>query len=199
MSNTTPTVKAAVTFAAQLRTKAEQERARDPYASPYNPSEASARKLVHRMAQKATLELPVTATPEDLEAAKASGPARAIAYMTLRARQHGGDYAEQQAISERSEQRHKRRQEQHHKVRDRERSRLTAGQRIDGVIARLQTVASVSASQLGRDAPASERDMTPMWCVDASQKAQSIALKAVRELERLEDELRVRDVGQVAA
>lgn len=198
MSSSTPTIKAALKYAAELRHLGDQEAARDPYASPYRPTEASVRKLCSRFSQQATRELPVTATEHERDEARAAGPAKAIAYMTLRARQHGQAKAEQDLISERAEQRLKRRQEQARKQRDKERAHLTPGARIDGVIARLRLVAAPAAPTIGHDSVSSERDMTPAFNVDAAAKAVAVAMHAVRELERLEDSFKVRDLQVVA-
>lgn len=199
MSQSTPTIKAAITYAAQIRAQGERERARDPYASPYMPTEASVRKLCHRMAQQATQDLPVDATPEDVAVAKASGPARAIAYMSMRAKQHASDVREQNEISERAAQRLKRRHEQHRKARDVQRAALRPGQRIDQAIARLRLVAAPSAAQVARGTPSSERvSDAPEFCVDAASRAVAIANRAAREIEALEDELKVRDLRAVA-
>lgn len=104
--SSTPTIKAALKYAAQLRQQAEQEIARDPYASPYRPTEASVRKLCSRFAQQATRDLPVTATDHDVEQARSQGPAMAIQYMKWRYRQHTTERQEQNEIAARAEQRH---------------------------------------------------------------------------------------------
>lgn len=199
MSKEAATVRAAVAYANQLRLKGDIEAARDPYASPYRPTEASARKLCARKANEAVLELPADATPEQVEQARATGPARAIAYMAMRAKQHATDRAEQDEISHRAEQRLKRRQEQHRKHRDQERAHLSPGKRIDDAIARLSLVASPAAAKLGRDVGEdAEKDRTPAWSVDASSRARMIALRAVREIEALEDEMTTRDLRTAA-
>lgn len=194
MSSTTPTLKAAVKYALELQRKADQEIARDPYASPYRPTEASVRKLASRMAGEATRDLPVDATPEQVAEAKASGPQRAILYMRMRAKQHATAQHEQNEIAARSEARHKRRQEQARKRRDEERAHLRPGQRIDQAIARLRLVASPAAGKIGRDTPDADPDQAPPWSVDTAQRAVAIARRAVREIEEYEDEMKVRDM-----
>lgn len=192
--SSTPTLKAAVKYALELQRRADQEIARDPYASPYRPTEASVRKLASRMAGEATRDLPVDATPEQIADAKASGPQRAILYMRMRAKQHSSEYAEQNEIAARSEARHKHRQEQARKRRDQERAHLRPGQRIDQAIARLRLVAAPAAGKVGRDTPDADPNQSPMFSVDAAERAVAIAQRAVREIERLEDEMRVRDL-----
>lgn len=196
--SSTPTVKAAVKFALELQRKADAEKARDPWAKPYRPTEASARKLCAREANNATRELPVTATVEEIEAARATGPARAIAKMQLLAREYAKTYRVESEESARSLQRLRRRHEQARRERDRERAHLSLGQRADGVVARLSVVASTAAVPVERSSAGSERDLRPVFAVDASQRARAILARCVRELEELEDEMTVRDLREAA-
>ena len=59
-------------------------------------------------------------------------------------------------------------------------------------------MASTPAAVVGHSSASSEPDTAPQFAVDASASAVVIAEKCMRELERLEDELKVRDLRAVA-
>lgn len=170
------TVKAAVEYAKKLRDEADREERVDPYASGYRPTEAAARKDSARF-----------------------GPEEAINRMRRRVAMHKRDARMHAQIAERSLTVHKGRQRKHRETREKQRAHLSPGTRIDGAIGRMSVVASPAGAQIGQSVTGGTPDHTPPFCVDAADKARRIAAKAVREIEDLEDELRVRDMQTAAA
>ncbi len=170
------TVRAVVEYAAQLRREAELEIASDPFASPYLPTEAGARKLSNRL-----------------------GPEAAIDHLRRRAAMHKRDAREHGVIAQKSLDKHAQRTKKFRQQRNRQRDHLSLGKRIDGAIGRLSLVAAPAAAQTGEGVHGGTPDYAPTFAVDAADKARRIALKAVREIEDIEDDLRLRDVQKAAA
>ena len=176
MSGKKITVRAVVEYAKKLREEGQRELIGDPYASPFLPTEAAARRMSARL-----------------------GPEAAIDNLRRRAAMHKRRVREEAQVAAVSLQRHKGRQRKMREARDKERGHLTPGARIDGAIARLSVVASPAGAKIGQSVHGGTPDHTPAFCVDSADKARRIARKAVEEIEALEDELRVRDVSQLAA
>lgn len=170
------TVKAVVEYATQLRREADLEIAGDPYACPYRPTEAGARKMSARY-----------------------GPQAAIENMRSHAAMHKRAEREHAQVAAASLTKHKARHRNFHDQVDRRRRHLRLGQRIDDAIGRLSLVASSSAATIGQSVHGGTPNHSPAFSVDAADKARRIALKAVREIEALEDEARTRDLSKAAA
>lgn len=169
------TVKAVVEYAAQLRREAERETTQDPFASPYRPTEAAARGMSNRV-----------------------GPEEAVLYLRRRAAMHKRDARQHADVAAASLNKHKNRHRHIQEKRDKQRQHLSPGSRIDGAIARLSMVASTAAAQIGQSVHGGTPDHRPAFSVDAADKARRVALSAVREIEALEDELKVRDLDKAA-
>jgi hypothetical protein len=169
------TTAAVVKYAERLRDEADREEAVDPYASGYRPTEAAARKDSARF-----------------------GPEEAINRMRRRAAMHKRDARMAATIAANSLDKHRNRQRNHREQRNKQREHLSAGTRIDGAIARMSLIASPGGAQIGQSVHGGTPDHSPTFCVDAADKARRIAIKAVREIEDLEDEARVRDVSKAA-
>lgn len=169
------TVKAVLAYAAQLRREAEREIALDPFASPYAPTDASARKACSRL-----------------------GPEAAIDSMRKRAAMHKYDARQHAVIADRSENVHKGRQRKHRETREKQRAHLTPGRRIDNAIARMSMVASSSGAQIGQSVHGGTPSHIPPFTTDLADKARRIAIACVRQIEDLEDESKVRDMANVA-
>jgi hypothetical protein len=169
------TVKAVVAYAAKLRDDADREELSDPYASPFRPSEAAARRMSARL-----------------------GPDSALDNLRRRAAMHKRDVREYAEVAAKSMNVHKARQRKYREARNKRRDHLTAGARIDGAIARLALIAAPSSSSLGQTVSGGTPDHSPQFCIDSAEKARRIAMNAVQVIEDLEDELRVRDVSQAA-
>lgn len=195
-----PTVNAAIKYAEKLRAQGERELLTDPYACPYMPNatEAGVRKLCQRLANQALAELPDNATDEQLAQARATGPARAIAYMRMRHKQHNAEQGDIAQCAQQSLERHTQRHRKHRQQRDKQRAHLNPGQRIDQAIARLRLIAAPAAGPIGNQTPASERNQRPAYTVDAAGRAIAIAYQAVREIEDLEDSHKLRDLDKAA-
>lgn len=171
-----PTVKAVVLYAAQLRLEAEREIISDPYACPYRPTEAAARKLSNRL-----------------------GPEAAIDHLRKRAAMHGRKVREEQAVAHKSLTVHKARQANHRTATQKRRDKMSPGVRIDAAVARLSVIAAPASSAIGQSVHGGTPDHAPAFTVDAADKARRLALICARQIEAIEDELRLRDVSQAAA
>ncbi len=121
-----PTVRAVVAYAAKLRAEGDREAIVDPYASPYRPSEASARKLNTRMGSQAALD-----------------------YLQQRAAMHGKEVREDAVKSQWTMERHHRRQKQWRQKRAILTAGLSLGQRTDRLLNELRVCASPKAASLG--------------------------------------------------
>lgn len=170
------TIKAVVAYAARLRADGDREAAADVYASPYRPTEASARRLSHRM-----------------------GPEKAIEYLRGRAALHAHEAHEHTKAAQASLIRHAARQARSHAARDRVRRRVNPGKRIDDAIARLRIVASPASSRLESDqVSGGDVNQRQAFTVDAAGKAVAIAYAAAAEIEALETAIKERDLSKVA-
>jgi hypothetical protein len=168
-------VKAVVEYAKQLRDEADRLEAADPWASAFRPTEAAARRMSARR-----------------------GPEAAIDPLRRRAAKHKRQHREDEQTASVSLGKHKNRQQHYREKLEKERGHLSPGARIDGAIARLSLVASPAGAQIGQSVHGGTPDHTPAFCVDAADKARRLALLCARQVEALEDELRVRDVSKAA-
>jgi hypothetical protein len=169
-----PTIKAVLAYAQTLRQRGGLQIAKDPWAKPYQPSEAVARKLCVQ-----------------------HGPDRALEILAMRASMADKEYREEAEIAKRSLERHKRRTQ--HSDRDREQQKLglTAGQRLDRALAAFSVVPAVSAAQVGWSTKGSDRPSLTNHG-DPSSEAKYLALKAVREIETLLERHKRRDIDKAA-
>lgn len=174
--NGAPTVKAVVAYAAKLRVAAAAATAASPWARPYAPSEAAARKLSQRV-----------------------GPAAALQVLRARALEAERRDRERDRRSDASLDLLARRRERDDKARARRRARRTLGQRLDAALAELATVCAAPAARVGGDVVhGGEGDRTPAWVGDPSATARKIAHDAVLAVERELDHARRRELGSAA-
>lgn len=122
------TVKAVLAEAQRLRERAERIRRNDPWAKPYDPSDAVARKLSQQ-----------------------HGPQHAIEVMNTRAADVDEEYRLQCERSERAARRHRRHLDLVESARRAKLSGLSIGQRLDRALRGLGAATSVPAAAL--DAP----------------------------------------------
>jgi hypothetical protein len=126
------------------------------------------------------------------------GPEAAIDNLRRRAAMHKRQHREDEQTASVSLGKHKNRQKHYREKLEKERAHLSPGARIDAAIARLSLVASPAGAQIGQSVHGGTPDHTPAFCVDAADKARRLALLCARQVEALEDELRVRDVSKAA-
>lgn len=179
------TINAVVEEANRIRTAASNQMLQDPYAKPYYPTTAGARRLAQIKA-KAEVEKLAHATPQEYEAARAEGYRLAI--VELQHRAHQADLAYRADCKESTEIRNNHRGFLKRTARDRDDARrsLTFGRRLDDAMASLAVVASAPASQAldavhvtGGGEPGS-----PTFPGDPVGRARAIARDAVRQVER---------------
>jgi hypothetical protein len=179
-SDDTPTVKAVLAYAAQLRERADAAQAHDPHCELYRPSNDAARKVSQQF-----------------------GPEQALVKLAERARRSELRFEEANATADAGRDRLQRLQLVVAGERGVDRERLTLGQRLDAALLQLAVQSDVSAVQLDADpvsggkpsggAPKSRRDR---------QRDDAIfdARRAVERLEREADQTRRRLVElEVAA
>lgn len=169
-----PTIKAVVAYAQTLRQRAETQKVRDPWAKPYEPSEAVARKLCVQ-----------------------HGPDGALQILALRASMAEKDYREEAEIAKRSLERHKRRTQHTDRAREQQRHGMTAGQRIDNALAAFSVIPAAGAAQVGWSTKGSDRPSLTNHG-DPAGEAKYVALKAAREIEALLDRHKRRDLERAA-
>lgn len=193
------TLNAVLEYARQLNLRADVATARDPYADPYRPTEAAAKRVFyHHFAEVRRRDAadPEIETPDEIaQRAEASH----LALGTLAGRAWEKQCAKQEAdqVSKRSLERLQRRQRDTDRDRDQRRRGLTIGQRLDEALAAFSVVSSVNAAQVGWSTPGVDRPV-PTSSGDAGGEARDVALRAVREVESLLDAHQRRDVGRAA-
>ncbi len=173
------TIKAVVAYAVQLENDAEKQTAQDPYASPYRPQ--TSYEAVKKLCQRH------------------GGPEGALSYLRARAAMYDREAREHAVVAQKALTVHTQRQGYHRIRREKDRGHLNPGERIDQAIARLRVVASPASSRLDGDiVRGGDRKTSQQWTVDAAERAVAFAMIAVREIENLEDSLKVRDLGKAA-
>jgi hypothetical protein len=169
-----PTIKAVLAYAQTLRQRAETQKVRDPWAKPYEPSEAVARKLCVQ-----------------------HGPEDALQLLAGRAAAAEREYRQEAEIAKFSLERHKRRTQKADRDREKERLSLTAGQRIDRALAAFSVIPAASAAHIGWSTKTSDKPSLKNHG-DPSSEAKYVALKAAREVENLLDRHQRRDLDKAA-
>lgn len=156
------TVKAVLQEAQRLRDRAVKERQADPWARPYDPSDAAARTL-----------------------SQAVGPERAILTLRERADDAREEYREQCEQSERARKRHVRRMRLHEAEQRQRRSGMSPGARLDECLAGLVLLSESKASQMDAS-PISQgkaEDRIPPKGGDRFGSARQEALLLIAKLE----------------
>jgi hypothetical protein len=185
-----PTVKAVLAYAEQLRGRAERDRLADPYADPYAPSVAAARKVyqaaaatVRRNDEAAGLERP--AEEQNAEAAT-----MAQAELASRVVLNERETRRQREETHRSERRHARRQRIDRANRQAAQAGLSLGTRLDRVIAGLGLLSEISCAPLDSDRITGSPDRSRPPSGPRSRDRYTHLLGDVQELVfRLEEEL----------
>lgn len=181
------TVAAVVAYADVLRRRAMRVLAPDsteydPYAKPYYPTTAAARKLCERATREETAKLGPNPTDDQLTAARAAGAQAALEEMAWRAGR--ADTKRQEEERNTTEARHRLAARHRRATRDREvqLGALTPGQRIDRALAALATVSAAPGT--GFDTRISgTQDYLVIGHGDPTEKAKAIARDAVRGVE----------------
>jgi hypothetical protein len=187
------TLNAVIEYARTLNLRADLAAARDPYADPYRPTEAAAKRVFyHHLAAIRDAESEQDEVTQRSEAAKL-----ALNTIAGRARDKEREHQENELVSKRSLERHQRRQREAARDRDARRRGLTAGQRLDRALAQFSVIGSVGAAQIGWSTPGSEQPL-PANHGDAGGEARYLALKVIREIEDLLDRHQRRDVSNAA-
>lgn len=202
MSKTPPaepmTYKAVAAYVAQLAVRGELARARDPYATPYEPTDAAAKRVYHfhladiRGRDDANPDFEPDETTQVAEACQLT-----IQTLAGRVREKERDHQEDELASKRALERHQRRQRQSERDRTARRLALSPGQRLDRALGAFSTVSAVGASQVGWSTPSSERGPVVNHG-DPAGEAKHIAIKAIQEIEALLDRHQLRDVHKAA-
>jgi len=157
-----PTVAAVVVYAAKLRAAGDHLPAVDPYAHPYRPTEAAARKLSQRL-----------------------GAGEAIAHLARRALLVRAERAEGDELSARAAGRHERHRRQGDKDADRARAARSLGRRLDMALAALETVSTAPVGRITGDTiHGGERSGDPPRSEDPGRRARQTATLAVRSVEQ---------------
>lgn len=199
------TLNAVLAYARQLAQNADRAMAADPYAKPYRPSEAAAKRCYYlhlAEVKRRDLDHMDGLSPEIVEIVEQAHIAEAAtaALQTLagRARKQEREKAEDDETSKRSLARLQRRRREAERDREQSRQGLSIGQRLDRALARFSVVPSVSAVEVGWSTPSSESSGLPAYHGDSAGEAKHIALRAVREIEGLLDGHVMRDVEKAA-
>lgn len=191
------TLNAVLEYARTLNLRADIAVARDPYADPYRPTEAAARRVfyTHYATVRARDELSATEVDEIAQRSDAAQ----LALQTLAGRTREKERAKQQddQTSKRALERHQRRQREAARDRDQRRRGLTIGQRLDEALARFSVIPSVGAAEIGWSTPGTDQPL-PTSHGDTGGEAKYIALKVVRQVEDLLDNHQRRNVANAA-
>lgn len=169
-----PTIKAVLAYAQTLRQRGETQKLRDSWAKPYQPSEATARKLCSQ-----------------------HGAAEALQVLATRAALADREYREEAEVAKFSLERHKRRAQKTDREREQQRQGLTPGQRVDKALAAFSVVPAVGAAQIGWSTKGSDKPGLTKHG-DPAGEARYIAFKAAREIESLLDRHQRRDLDKAA-
>jgi hypothetical protein len=193
------TLKAVIAYSEQLSMRAHRQMAGDPYAKPYYPTTAAARKVYHdhlagiRRGDTDDTEADLEETEQEHLAAE-----RALATLrmrvVLRERESDGEIKEADRALKRL-QKNKRRAELD---RDAQRAGMSVGQRIDRALNALACVAAPGAAQIGSSTGAGDPRVMPSDHGDPAGEAAYVARQAMRKVEELLDRARARDVGKAA-
>lgn len=199
------TLNAVLAYARQLAANADRAMAGDPYAKPYRPSEAAAKRCYYlhlAEVRRRDADHMGGLSPELVEIVEAQQIAEAatsaLQSLAGRARKQEREKAEDDETSKRSLARLQRRRREAERDRDQSRQGLSIGQRLDRALARFSAVSSVGAAQVGWSTPSSESSGLPTYHGDSAGEAKVIALRAVREIEGLLDGHLCRDVEKAA-
>lgn len=168
------TVKAVIAYAEQCRVAADRLMAGDPYARPYYPTTAAARRLSSQV-----------------------GPEQAIVVLRQRSALRDHDMREEAVQAQRALARHARRQSRARKERDAERSGLSAAKRIEMALNRACMISDASVPAIGYTVPSNESKVLSS-SGDLLGVCEQIALKAARDIEARVDSATVRDMEAAA-
>jgi hypothetical protein len=184
-----PTVRAVLKYAEQLRQRASRECLLDPYADPYAPSEAAARKVfqglaaqIRRRAADAGIE-----RPEEEIAGEAA--TAAIQELASRVVMRERETRHQREAAQRAERRHARRQRQ---ARAEEQARLagiTLGDRLDRAMRDIEMLSEVRATALDADRITRSREQGLPSLPRPADRYQTLLQDARELVFRLEEEL----------
>lgn len=185
------TVAAVVAYADQLRIRAMRvmnpdSPQHDPYARPYYPTTAAARKLCQRKARELVRALGPDPSSEAVEQAEARGPAAAKEEMAYKAARAERVYREQRERSDLSRKRSVRNQRRAARDREAQLEGLTLGARLDNALAEFAVVGAGPATQFEPRISGSEERAGPGAPGDPAMKARIVARDAVA---KVEDEL----------
>lgn len=209
-----PTVRAVVAYAEQLRAQADRKIAADPWADPYRPSEAAARKLAQRRTNERIRNLVADhragaitdATLEDqLAEAPHVGAQAALDELAARAADQEAAERAQRERSERSLKRLQRHRAQDYRDQAARQRGFSPGQRLDHALAQLAVVSDLPASRLdgdrvhGGDTRPIPVDKDGNAHVDSTfSTARRKVLDLADDLERLVENAERRDIGTAA-
>lgn len=205
-----PTVKAVVAYAEQLRIQADRKVAADPWADPYRPSEAAARKLAQRRTNERIREITAMHLTDDerellLGDAPHFGAQAALDELAARAAEQEAAERAQRERSERSLKRLQRHRAQDHRDQAARQRGLSPGQRLDHALARLAVVSDLPASRLdgdrvhGGDIRPIPVDKDGNAHLDSTfSTARRKVLDLADDLERLVENAERRDIGTAA-
>jgi hypothetical protein len=178
------TAKSVLDYAARLRTQAQAIVAGDPYAEPYRPSEAAAKRLCQLKVKERLLALEADHTPEEADRARSRGCEDALQELRWRSGHADRVRREQLVQDGYAEKRMKRIQEEARQEAQALRHMLTVGQRVDDAIAKLSVVASGPGVNWDPKITGTREAQSPRFHGDPAERARSRALRLVKELER---------------
>lgn len=165
-SDDTPTVKAVLVYAAQLRERADAAKIRDPHVELYRPSNDAARKVSQQF-----------------------GPEQALVVLATRARKVELRYEEAESFSGEGRERLQRLQLVAAGERGVDRERLTLGQRLDVAMLGLKLSSEVSAVQFDADPVSGGKPSSGAPVSRRDKQLDDAMFDARRAVERLEREL----------
>jgi hypothetical protein len=196
------TIAAVTAYAAELRRRAEAARLRDPYASPYSPTDAAASKVfsdelaaIRRVDQQLLADGELEAIDDADQRHRAAVAARGVLARRVAAREH--EQAKEDEQARRARARHQRRQRKAQAEREADRAGRTLGARLDDALRELQVASEVPASRLDPDralsgkgsqesrAPVPIRDAHSQRLQDARHLVFSLEEEAARARRRL--------------
>jgi hypothetical protein len=191
------TVKAVLAWNKQNNQRAEQQKAADPYAKPYTVGDAYCRNLCSakaRQREEALLEENPNASAEKIEAARAKGPADALAELKLNATRHLKAYQQELEEARRREKKHANLHKADQERKRKDRLKQTLGQRVDAVFAEFAVIAAASATSTLEGRVTGSKDPSPLRPVTKAPGADAYdrVLEAVKRAEAELEQVRYR-------
>lgn len=194
-----PTVRAVVEYATKLRAEAERQMRADPYARPYYPTTAAARKLYQRMVNDELGKLGPHPTAEEIDQAQGRAGQRALEHLARKAVERQREHREEENAAAAARKRLVRRQREAQRDREAMRMGLTLGQRLDQALAKLGAIPAPAGTGFDGRVAGSDTHDPLRFPGDPAARARAKAREAVRFAEEELEDARRRRLEHEAA